>query len=128
MTEVAQSDLSAWARVDQGATRFVEAPYDLQLGRPDASVLGLDDRMCVDCAVFYRRVGLGLEGLWEEALEFAEERPEAGVQVRETRGPVLLPWLGLARMASVIPMNGSMYGSTRSGGPSFTHLAIHAHR
>lgn len=68
--------------VGQSTTRFFEAPYELKTGRPGDSVKGLEDRMCVDRARYYDRIGRGVDGIEEEAREFAEADPAAGGPVR----------------------------------------------
>ena len=68
--------------VGQSTTRFFEAPYELKTGRPGDSVKGLEDRMCVDRARYYDRISRGVDGIEEEAREFAEADPAAGGPVR----------------------------------------------
>ncbi len=67
-TEVAVC--AQWSRLFEGVL------YDLKTGEAKLAARGMDDRMCVDQAVFYARVAKGVDGIKEEVAEFSTGSPE----------------------------------------------------
>ncbi len=77
------------ATVGAEGTRFFEPAYELQTGLPEDAARGLQDRMRVDPAAFYTRLAKGVDGIEEEALEFAARSPVDGAQLCEVVDYVL---------------------------------------
>jgi hypothetical protein len=69
--------------VGQQGTRFFEDPYELKVGAAGDAARGLQDRMRVDPAVFHSRMAKGIDGIEEEAAEFAEGSPAYCAEIRE---------------------------------------------
>jgi hypothetical protein len=79
---IKQAALLETAVGSQG-TRFFEDPYGLKVGRPGDAARGLQDRMRVDQMAFFSRIAKGIDGIEEEAEEFAEGSPEHCAEIRE---------------------------------------------
>jgi hypothetical protein len=70
-------------------TRLFEDAYELKTGKPVDATRGLEDRMCVNSAVFHRSIAEGVDTLEAEAQQFAAGTSEEGKELLELLDYVL---------------------------------------